>query len=86
MARQVEGNQPVRYFVTGAAGFIGSHLVDALRAQGHEVWALDDLSTGHLDNLKLASGNPGFHFQSIFGCSASSLAFASASANTGRSR
>jgi len=52
----------MRVLVTGGAGFIGSHLVDALLAQGHEVWALDDLSTGRLDNLKNASGNPNFHF------------------------
>lgn len=52
----------MRVLVTGGAGFIGSHLVDALLAQGHEVWALDDLSTGSLDNLKDASANPSFHF------------------------
>ena len=37
--------------VTGAAGFIGSHVVDALLAQGHEVVALDDLSGGFADNV-----------------------------------
>lgn len=52
----------MRVLVTGGAGFIGSHLVDALLEQGHSVLALDDLSTGNLDNLKSAAANPGFRF------------------------
>ncbi len=52
----------MRVLVTGGAGFIGSHLVDSLLTQGNEVWALDDLSTGHPDNLKDAGANPAFHF------------------------
>lgn len=39
------------YVVTGAAGFIGSHLVDALLAAGHAVRGLDDFSTGRVENL-----------------------------------
>lgn len=39
------------YAVTGGAGFIGSHLTDALLAEGHAVRVLDDLSTGKLQNL-----------------------------------
>jgi len=41
----------VRSLVTGGAGFIGSHLVDALLASGHEVVALDNFSTGRPENL-----------------------------------
>ena len=40
-----------RYLVTGGAGFIGSHIVDRLIADGHRVRVVDDLSTGTLDNL-----------------------------------
>lgn len=41
----------MRVLVTGGAGFIGSHIVDALLASGHEVGVLDDLSTGRRDNV-----------------------------------
>jgi UDP-glucose 4-epimerase len=42
----------VRYLITGGAGFIGSHLIDALTARGDRVLVLDDLSTGRLENLE----------------------------------
>ena len=41
----------MRILVTGGAGFIGSHVVDAYVAEGHEVHVLDDLSTGSRDNV-----------------------------------
>lgn len=51
-----------KYLVTGGAGFIGSHLVDALLARGEPVVALDDLSTGRLENLASARGQDNFRF------------------------
>lgn len=51
-----------KFLVTGGAGFIGSHLVDALVAQGHSVVVLDDLSTGRHDNLRQHAGSPYVEF------------------------
>jgi UDP-glucose 4-epimerase len=48
------------YLVTGGAGFIGSHLADHLLEQGHRVHALDNLSTGSLDNLRHLDGEERF--------------------------
>ncbi len=42
----------MRVLITGGAGFIGSHLAEAHLIKGDEVYVLDDLSTGSLDNLK----------------------------------
>jgi UDP-glucose 4-epimerase len=42
----------LRYLITGGAGFIGSHLADELLARGHQVHALDDLSTGSMSNIR----------------------------------
>lgn len=52
----------MRVLITGAAGFLGSHLTDALLADGHEVLGVDNLSTGSLENLKHLRSEPRFEF------------------------
>jgi UDP-glucose 4-epimerase len=52
----------MRALVTGGAGFVGSHLAEALVAQGHEVHVIDDLSTGSIENLEPLRGKPRFHY------------------------
>lgn len=52
----------MRILVTGGAGFIGSHLSEELLRRGHEVWALDDLSTGRVENFRSFDRNPRFRF------------------------
>ena len=54
--------------VTGAAGFIGSHLTDALLAKGHRVVGVDNLSHGLLSNLEEARQNPLFCFHKVDVC------------------
>jgi len=53
----------MRHLVSGAAGFIGSHLCDRLLADGGEVVALDNLITGSHRNIEHLSGKPGFTYR-----------------------
>jgi UDP-glucose 4-epimerase len=52
----------VKILITGGAGFIGSHLAEQLLQQGHEVVAIDNLSTGSRHNLKAVAHHPQFQF------------------------
>ncbi|MGH9387483.1 MAG: GDP-mannose 4,6-dehydratase [Vicinamibacterales bacterium] len=58
----------MRILITGGAGFIGSHLSEALLDTGHEVFVLDDLSTGSIDNIAHLKSRRGFHYtiESVF--------------------
>jgi nucleoside-diphosphate-sugar epimerase len=52
----------MRVLITGGAGFVGSHLSEALLDRGDEVFILDNLSTGSIENVVHLKGNPRFHY------------------------
>ncbi len=52
----------MRVLITGGAGFVGSHLSDALLQRGDEVFVLDNLSTGSIDNIAHLKPHPRFHY------------------------
>jgi dTDP-glucose 4,6-dehydratase len=53
----------LRHLISGAAGFIGSHLCDRLLEAGHEIVALDNFITGSAANLAHLQKHPRFHFE-----------------------
>jgi len=53
----------VKVFITGGAGFIGSHLAERMLADGHQVLILDNLSTGSMSNIESLIGQPGFDYR-----------------------
>ncbi|MGH9816171.1 MAG: NAD-dependent epimerase/dehydratase family protein [Candidatus Acidiferrales bacterium] len=53
----------MRILITGGAGFIGGHLAEHLLAQGDEVWAVDDLSTGSIENVEHLRANAKYHYR-----------------------
>jgi UDP-glucose 4-epimerase len=52
----------MKALITGGAGFVGSHLAEALLAQGDEVYVLDNLSTGSIENIEQLKGDRRFHY------------------------
>jgi Nucleoside-diphosphate-sugar epimerases len=55
----------LRYVISGAAGFIGSHLCETLLGEGHSVVGLDNLITGSRDNIEHLTNNPKFEFHEV---------------------
>lgn len=55
--------KPMRYLITGGAGFIGSHLAEALLRRGDSILVLDNLSTGSFDNIRHLESHPDFAFE-----------------------
>jgi UDP-glucose 4-epimerase len=52
----------MKALLTGGAGFVGSHLAEALLDRGHEVLVIDDLSTGAMENITRLKSRPGFEY------------------------
>jgi dTDP-glucose 4,6-dehydratase len=61
-AKTISKNSQPCSVVTGAAGFLGSHLTDLLLARGHKVIGIDNFVTGTVNNISHLGGNPNFKF------------------------
>ena len=59
---QISNGVAKKILITGGAGFIGSHLAEKLLQKGEEVFVVDDLSTGSIENIKHLKDDPKFHF------------------------
>src|SRR5689334_4185552 len=62
-----------RVLITGAAGFLGSHLTDELLARGYQVIGIDDLSHGSIQNLQSAQQSSDFEFHQLDVCDTDAL-------------
>src|SRR4029079_6779249 len=57
-----QSGKMMRVLITGGAGFVGSHLAEAVLERGDAVFVLDDLSTGSIENIAHLKGQPRFHY------------------------
>ncbi|MEZ2345769.1 NAD-dependent epimerase/dehydratase family protein [Terriglobus sp. RCC_193] len=71
-----------RVLITGAAGFLGSHVTDRMLEKGYDVIAVDDLSHGHMRNLEMAVLNPFFEFRAVDVCDLAALREAAGSVDS----
>jgi UDP-glucose 4-epimerase len=62
IGHRIEEEHSLRVLITGGAGFIGSHLAEAYLSRGDEVFAIDDLSTGTIENIQHLKSQPRFHY------------------------
>src|SRR5262249_44593409 len=61
-ANERERSKNLRVLITGGAGFIGSHLSEAYLQRGDEVFVIDDLSTGSIENIRHLKDHSRFHY------------------------
>jgi UDP-glucose 4-epimerase len=69
----IQGGAEINCLVTGAAGFIGSHLSELLLEQGHKVIGIDNLSIGKRKNLRHIEDNSNFSFKQVDVCNLTDL-------------